>query len=200
MNRLLALLILLFILSGCAAPLPEPVPTVEPASIPTPSPLPPTLPAPTLIPTGSPWDAWVSSDDNLAFKKHVRVSHAAYGSGGPAAVDGNPRTQWNSGQGPMQWIEIDLGTAYDIQEIRLLPYRHLPGVTVHTILGKGSQAGAFETLYTFESQLSDSPLLARASPAPWRNIRFVRIETSFSPVSIGWREIEVLRAVEQGMR
>lgn len=115
-------------------------------------------------------------------------------------MDGNPRTQWNSGQGPAQWIEIDLGAAYDIQEIRLLPYRYLPGVTVHTILGKGSDMGAFEALFTFESQLSDSPILARASPAPWRNIRFVRIETSFSPVSIGWREIEVLRAVEQGRR
>jgi len=115
-------------------------------------------------------------------------------------VDGNPRTQWNSGEGPTQWIEIDLGAAYDIQEIRLLPYRYEPGVTVHKILGKGSPTGAFEILYTFESQISDSPLLARASPAPWRGIRIVRIETSFSPVPIGWREIEVLQAVQQGKR
>lgn len=199
LNRLLTFLLLLFVLAGCVQP-PAPAPPLENAPKTTATARPTLLPTGTPPPTKSPWDTWVSSDENLALKKRVRVSHAAYGNGAPAAVDGDPRTQWNSGEGPTQWIEIDLGAAYDIQEIRLLPYRYEPGVTVHKILGKGSLTGAFEILYTFESQISDSALLARASPAPWRGIRIVRIETSFSPVPIGWREIEVLQAVQQGKR
>jgi hypothetical protein len=109
-------------------------------------------------------------------------------------VDGNPRTLWTSGAGPDQWIEIDLGAAYDISVIKLLPALVRPGVTVHRVLGRGPGGGPFQLLYRFESQLSDSPILAQATPVPWRGISLVRIETTFSPVDVAWREIEILPA------
>jgi hypothetical protein len=109
-------------------------------------------------------------------------------------VDGNARTFWSSGAGPDQWIEIDLGAAYDISVIKLLPALVRPGVTIHRVLGRGPGAESFELLYRFESQLSDSPILARAAPDPWRGISVVRIETTFSPVDVAWREIEVIEA------
>ena len=112
-------------------------------------------------------------------------------------MDGSLRTRWNSGAGPTQWIEIDLGKAYDITEIRLLPGLHNPGVTVHKVMGKATFAPVYRLLHTFESQLSDSPLLVQPSPA-WRNIRYIRIETTFSPVPVGWREIVVIGDEETG--
>ncbi len=146
------------------------------------------------IPTDPIWTGWSPSGVNLALKKHVRVSNQIYGFGGAAAVDGNLRTRWNSGAGPTQWIEIDLGAAHDIAEIRLLPGLTHPGVTVHHVLGKGPFTGGFEELYTFESQVSDSPLLAKPPIGIWRNIQFIRVETTFSPVPVGWTEIQVIAA------
>ncbi|MGE5251873.1 MAG: discoidin domain-containing protein [Bacteroidota bacterium] len=173
-----------------ASPLPPPTSTLPIPGTATPSLTPPVLP--TFPPTESPWQAWISSHDNVALGKPVRVSQAAWGFGGRLAVDGKTRTMWKSGAGPDQWIEIDLEAAYDIDEIVLMPGQHYPGVTLHRVLGKGT--GAFQVLYTFQSQLSDSPLLAQATPGPWRGIRVVRIETTFSPVPIAWREIAVIRA------
>lgn len=151
-------------------------------------------PTPTIIPTQVVWPGWNASGVNLALKKRVKVSRETYGFGGPAAVDGSLRTRWNSGAGPTQWIEIDLGQAYDIAEIRLLPASDNPGVTVHRVLGRAPFVDEYRLLHTFESQVSDSPLLALPSPGPWRNIQFVRIETTFSPVPVGWREIMIIEA------
>jgi hypothetical protein len=133
---------------------------------------------------------------NVALHKLVRASRERWGYGGRAAVDGNPRTRWDSGAGPTQWIEIDLGAPYDITEIHLLPNQYRPGVTLHRILGKGPGRPGFTALYTFNSQLSDSPLLAYASPGPWRDIQIVRIETTFSPTPVAWKEIEVIAAAK----
>lgn len=187
----------MLLISGCSLPDRRAAPTpvrfgsaTRRAPSPTPSP-PPTL---TPIPTDPVWPGWTSPLTNVALKKHVKVSRETYGFGGPAAVDGSLRTRWNSGAAPTQWIEIDLGQAYDIAEIRLLPGQTNPGVTVHNVLGKGPLGGRFELLYTFESQVSDSPLLAKPPGRAWQNIRFVRIETTFSPVPVGWKEIQVLEA------
>lgn len=196
LNRLLGLLLLLFILPGCTTPTPEPTPILQPAPSPTASPLlpPPPAAATAFLPTQFPVSLQTGTGENLALKRRVKVSHASYGHGGPAAVDGNPRTSWIAGMPPAQWIEIDLGAEYDIQEIHLLPYLDRPGVTVHQIFGEGPFTGGYEILYTFESQISDSPLLAYPSTGLWRAIRLVRIETSFSPAPIGWREIEIIKA------
>ena len=188
------MLLLAAVLWSCSPPRGIPVPTQALGAAtraPTASP-PPSIP--TALPTLSPWLGWRASDENVALKKPVRVSHTAYGYSKAAAVDGNPRTQWSSGAGPTQWIEIDLQANYDIAEILLIPGLVMPGVTIHRVLGAPAALSEFHTLYVFDSQVSDSPLLAYAASAAWQNVRIVRIETTYSPASIGWREIEIFRA------
>jgi hypothetical protein len=148
----------------------------------------------TALPTQSPWLSWKVSDENVALNRPVRVSHTAYGYSKAYAVDGDPRTQWSSGAGPTQWIEIDLQDNYDIAEISLVPGLVMPGVTIHRVLGTAAASSDFQTLYVFNSQVSDSPLLAYAASAAWQNVRIVRVETTYSPTSIGWREIEIFKA------
>lgn len=198
-------LLAVLLLAACAAPAatpPAPPPPAGPIETSTPteetfrqsSPTPVPVPTLTPFPTDSPWLNWQSSPDNLALDRPVRVSRSRWGYGARQAVDGDPRTLWSAGEGPDQWIEIDLEAAYDISVIKLLPALVRPGVTVHRVLGKGPGGGPFTLLYRFESQLSDSPILAQATPGPWRGISLVRIETTFSPVDVAWREIEVLEA------
>lgn len=191
LTRLLSLTLLLAV--SCAAPAPRSTPPPVGAAthtLPTPTP----QPTPAILPTPVDWADWDFPGTNLALKKRVRVSRAAYGFGGPAAVDGSLRTRWSAGAGPLQWIEIDLGQAYDIGAIVLIPGQHNPGVTVHHVLGKAPLMADFRLLHTFESTLSDSPLLVQPSPYPWRGIRYIRIETTFSPVAVSWKEIGILQA------
>jgi hypothetical protein len=132
------------------------------------------------------------SSDNLALKKTVRVSRQLQGNEGQWAVDGDPGTVWNAGDGPTQWIEIDLGAAYDIREIRLLLNQYPDGRTVHRVLGKGV-TGSFALLYTFDGQTRDSQLLSYAPPEAWQGIQVIRIETTASPSWVSWREIEIIQ-------
>jgi hypothetical protein len=109
-------------------------------------------------------------------------------------VDGNIRTFWSSGAGPIQWIEIDLEAAYDIAEIHLVPADTSPGVTLHKILARGASTGGYRLLYIFNSQVSDSPLLAYATSSAWQDVSTIRIETTFSAGPVGWREVEIMKA------
>jgi hypothetical protein len=130
---------------------------------------------------------------NLAFRKPVRFSSAIPGYPGEMAVDGDPGTLWNSGAGPVQWLEIDLGAEYSIQSIRLVLSQFPSGMTVHRIRGRTSVRDApYVTLHTFEGITEESEPLFFEPEKPWVGIRFIRIETLQTPSWIAWREIEVI--------
>jgi hypothetical protein len=132
--------------------------------------------------------------ENVALKKNVRVSRLVDGYGGESAVDGDPGTSWSSGEHALQWIEIDLGAAYDIREIRLLPSQYPAGATRHRIRGKGPDTGgSFIDLHIFAGPSEDSKWLVVSPPEPWPAIQIIRIETTASPSWVAWREIEILR-------
>jgi hypothetical protein len=132
---------------------------------------------------------------NLAFQKAVRVSGALPGYGGELAVDGDAGTVWNAGDDAPQWIEIDLGAAYDVAEIRLAINQYPAGATVHRVLAQGPGTGdAFVLLHEFAGATADSEVLAFAPPEPWTGIQFIRVETRVSPSWVSWREIEVVAA------
>ncbi len=131
--------------------------------------------------------------DNLALGKTVQVSHQMPGNEGQWVVDGDPGTIWNAGDGPPQWIEIDLGAPYDIREIHLSISQYPAGFTTHRLLAK-APGGEFLTLHTFEGDTADSQVLVFTPPEPVRGIQVVRIETTASPSWVSWREIEILRA------
>ena len=135
---------------------------------------------------------------NLALKKEVSVSRQMTGSEGVYAVDGDPGTVWNAGNDAPQWIEIDLGANFNIQEIRLVISQYPDGVTSHRILVKGSGTGGENTpIHTFESETAESDILTFTPAEPLLGIQFVRIETAASPSWVAWREIEVIQAGEE---
>ena len=132
---------------------------------------------------------------NLARDKAVRVSAFEAGHPGVDAVDGDTGTHWSAAAGPPQWIEVDLGSAHDIAEIRLTPSQYPAGGTVHRVLGKGpGTGGAFVLLHTFDGPTEDSQRLVFAPESPWAGIQVVRVMTDTSPSWVAWREIELIEA------
>ncbi len=132
------------------------------------------------------------ASDNLALGKSVQVSHQITGNEGQWVVDGDPGTIWNSGDGPPQWIEIDLGAPYELREIRLVVSQYPAGYTQHRVLAKAA-GGEFTLLHTFEGETKDSDILVFTAADPLQGMQVIRIETTASPSWISWREIEVLR-------
>lgn len=132
---------------------------------------------------------------NLALGKPVRVSRQFEDNSGALAVDGDLGTLWNSGGGPVQWIEIDLGAEYNIQEISLTTSQYPEGRTIHRILGR-SASGQFVELTGFDGNTTDGQTLVFKPEEPQQKIRFIRVETVSSPSWVAWREIEVIDAGE----
>lgn len=130
---------------------------------------------------------------NLALGKSVQVSSFTGDLVGSLAVDGDLGTLWNSGGGPIQWIEIDLGAGYNILEIRLSISQYPEGKTVHRLLGAGADRQYF-TLTTFDGTTFDGDTLSFVPAQPLVNIQFIKVETSTSPSWVAWREIEVIDA------
>jgi hypothetical protein len=132
---------------------------------------------------------------NLALGKAVKVSNELADSTGALAVDGDFGTLWNSGGDAPQWIEIDLGAAYNIGEIRLTVSQYPSGPTTHELMAKGPNAGdQFKPLQTFDGNTSDGDALDFKPDSPVTQIRYIRVETTSSPSWVAWREIEVIDA------
>ena len=132
---------------------------------------------------------------NVAYQKTARVSAAFGDQGGALAVDGDPGTSWNSGGGPLQWIQIDLGQEYTIAEIRLTVAQSPAGHTIHVLYGQGSSTGGIrDELHIFSGTTEDSDVLVFTPETPIAGIRTIRIETTTTPSWIAWREVEVIAA------
>lgn len=132
---------------------------------------------------------------NVAFGKQARVSHTYASMAGAFAVDGDPGTVWNSGSRPLQWIQIDLGTNYDLAEIRLVVSQSPEGRTVHVLYGRGSGTGNEQrTLRIFDGVTQDSDVLIYKPGEPMLGIRYLWVDSTESPSWISWREIEAIQA------
>lgn len=130
---------------------------------------------------------------NLALGKAVRVSAVEPGHPGSDAVDGDTGTHWSAGDGPPQWIEIDLGATYNLAEIRLTASQFPAGRSVHRVMGKGSGTGGeFVLLHTFDGPTEDGQRLIFKPDAPWEGIQVIRIMTDVSPSWVAWHEIQVI--------
>jgi len=128
---------------------------------------------------------------NLALGKAVSASEALPDQDPSMAVDGDPNTQWSAGAFPPQWIEIDLGAAYDIGEIRLTVGQWPAGDVAHQLWVGASREG-MQQAQEFIGAEFDFDVLSYAPGKPLRGIRYVRVLTSESPSWVSWREIEVL--------
>jgi hypothetical protein len=144
------------------------------------------------------WPAYAVISDgaglrNVARGRPVEASAQEPVSPAASAVDGDTTTSWNAGQFGPQWIEIDLGAPYTISAIRLGIAQTPRGNTVHAVLGRSPEA-AYRELHAFSGTTADNGLLEYVPPMPWKEIRYVRVETRASPSWVSWRELEVFVA------
>jgi hypothetical protein len=106
-------------------------------------------------------------------------------------VDGDFDTLWNSGGGAPQWIEVDLGRARTVAQIRLTVAQSPSGPTAHLVYGRRGD-GSLVLLHRFMGATQDGTVLAFTPDRPWTGVRAIRIETRASPSWVAWKEIEVL--------
>ena len=71
----------------------------------------------------------------------VSASNQLSGNEPDKAIDGNLATWWSAGNGPPQWIQLDLGQPCSITQIRLNVAQYPAGTTYHEILGGPQTTG-----------------------------------------------------------
>lgn len=128
---------------------------------------------------------------DLAQGKSVQVSAALPDQTPAMAVDGDLNTQWSAGEFPTQWIEIDLGAAYSVGEVRLTIGQWPEGETDHQVW-VGATRDNLQMVKEFKGYTYDFDVLSYQPPEAMKNVRFVRVVTTESPSWVSWREIEVL--------
>jgi len=106
-------------------------------------------------------------------------------------LDGNLETIWNSGAGPEQWIQIDLGNPTTVSAIRLIVSQFPAGETIHQVWG-GPDAANLKLVHQFNSFSKDPDVLEFKPTTPLSNIRFIKIVTTQSPSWAAWREIKII--------
>jgi hypothetical protein len=130
---------------------------------------------------------------NLAYRKPVKTSRELDDFPAGMAVDGIDSNWWGAGARPPQWIEIDLGGNHIVGEVRLLISQSPVGRTIHQVLARGVATGdVYFLVHTFDSVTSDSQSLIFEPPEVLRGVRYIRIETTYTPSWVGWREIKVI--------
>jgi hypothetical protein len=129
--------------------------------------------------------------DNLAYGKPVTASRSLPEEPPSQAVDDNDGTQWGAGEGPVQWIQIDLQGQYRITKIELLVSQDPAGDTIHRIQVRASDADAYQTVYEFNESTLDNEWLFFRPETPLEDVSQIRIQTVSSPSWVAWKEIQV---------
>lgn len=130
-------------------------------------------------------------NDNLAFGKPVTASRSLPAEPPQHAVDDNAGTQWGAGEGPVQWIQVDLQGSYRITEVRLLVAQYPAGNTAHRLQVRVSGSDTFQTVHEFIGSTNDNNWLIFEPDVPLDNVTQIRIQTVSSPSWVAWKEIQI---------
>lgn len=128
-------------------------------------------------------DGWSAVDHPVV----AAVRASAERSPAPLAVDANPDTGWVAGEGPVQWIELDVGAIRTITGMRLLVDQDPSGPTVHRIYA-GAESSPSQLVIELSGDTAWGDELAVTGPF---EARYIRVETVESPSWVAWLEIEV---------
>ncbi len=142
-------------------------------------------------------DAWTDPcealnipTDNLALGASVTASRWLEDQPPASAVDGDTGSQWGAGDGPPQWIELDLGAPHTIRTIRLLVAQYPEGATRH-LIQVARPDRSFGTALTLAGDTADNQWLEFTPDVPLDAVQYIRIQTVASPSWVAWKEIEV---------
>lgn len=129
---------------------------------------------------------------NLALGKSATASSEYPGNPASLAVDGDWYSYWNSGNFPPQWLEVDLGSVEPVGEVDLGITQLPDSPTIHRLYGRASASDPWTLLREFNGFTVDQQTLRYTASAP-QQLRYIRIETTFSWSWVAWREVEVYR-------
>lgn len=130
--------------------------------------------------------------ENIAIGKTATASMEFEGHPAGLAIDGDTGTSWIAGEGPPQWIELDLLGPSAIGKIQLVVDQDPSGETVHRIRGKGTNPDdSYELLKEFHGITASLDTLTFIPSTVLQDIQFLKIETTQSPSWVGWFEILV---------
>jgi hypothetical protein len=131
---------------------------------------------------------------NLALFRPVRASHSEGPDYAPErAVDGSLGTWWSAGDGPPQWIEIDLEDPASISRVVLQPgWVSATGPQRVRVLVRGPGTGGADILFhEFQLSVQSNTAVEYVAPQPATEIRWVRFETVAANGWVIWHEFEV---------
>jgi hypothetical protein len=131
-----------------------------------------------------------AGSDNLAFGRPATASSSIGDATPDRAVDGDGDTIWNAGTGPPAWIEIDLGAAHPVREVRLTVSQDPAGSTHHRVRCSTTIGAERAVLGDLKGATSDPGVLIVTVDDP-ASCRFVRVDTVATASWVAWREIEV---------
>jgi hypothetical protein len=132
---------------------------------------------------------------NVALGKPAVATSSLAGTSPSDAVDGLVETLWNADGPPSGYIELDLGTAYDIGMLRLVVAQTPSGLAEHTIEGKAALGDSYVELQHVFQVTSDGQQLEFVPGTPWASVRYLRIRTIWGISWPAWREIQVFPSV-----
>lgn len=135
--------------------------------------------------------AGTNVETNIALGKQVTASRSLADQPPANAVDGAPESMWGAGEGPQQWIEINLGKPSTVTTIRLTISQYPDGATDHQLWVRGPN-DSLKMVYEFRGNTTDNQTLEFNPASPLANVQFIRILTVSSPSWVAWREFEVI--------
>jgi hypothetical protein len=110
------------------------------------------------------------------------------------AFDGDLFNQWNAGNFPTQWIEVNLQQTFALGRVRLHIEQSPNGQTTHQVWISNNPIGASLTGATLAHTFSGSTVNGQVLEVAWNgtiSARYVQIRTTSSPSYVAWREVQV---------
>lgn len=129
--------------------------------------------------------------ENLARSQPATASQSFVSAPTWLSFDGETGSGWSPQATLPQWIQVDLGSAATVNEIRLLVNQDVSGRSVHAIW-VGETPDDLRQVQRFDQITSTGDWLVYTPESPIKGIRYVRIESVDGTEWVGWLEVQVL--------